>query len=81
MAKRKTKNPTGLSRRDSMTGAAAVAATLFAAGPAAARPPIDLAWLPAWKIREWLVSGQTTAASVTEHFLALVKPSLATAAR
>jgi aspartyl-tRNA(Asn)/glutamyl-tRNA(Gln) amidotransferase subunit A len=53
----------------SVMGAAVVATALPAS---AATAPSDLTWMPGWKIRDGIVSGQFTALEVTEHFLSRI---------
>ncbi len=60
-----------MSRRELIAGAGAAA--LAGGGPAAAKPPSDMTWLPAWRIREMIVAGEISARSVTDHFLARIR--------
>ena len=52
--------------------ASSAVAPLVAGGVAASAIDADITWLPAWQIREAIVSGKITALAVTDHFLSRI---------
>ncbi len=64
-----------ISRRQAMATIGVLAASAAAGLPpvAAKSAPEDLAWVPAWQLREMIVNGQVSSVAVTEHLLARIE--------